>query len=55
MARLVFILIIALLLSCGEQKKQREVEWSSVEVEESRDTVLVQRSLRRSRFLLQDL
>ena len=42
MARLVFILIIALLLSCGEQKKQREVEWSSVEVEESRDTVLVQ-------------
>ena len=36
------ILFVALLLSCGEQKKQREVEWSSVEVEESRDTVLVQ-------------
>ena len=36
------ILLGALLLSCGEQKKQREVEWSSVEVEESRDTVLVQ-------------
>ena len=36
------ILLGSLLLSCGEQKKQREVEWSSVEVEESRDTVLVQ-------------
>lgn len=32
------IFIGALLLSCGEQKKQREIKWRSVEVEESSDT-----------------
>ena len=37
------ILLGALLLACGEQKKQqREVEWSSVEVEEPRNTDLTQ-------------
>ena len=32
------ILLGALLLACGEQKKQREAEWSSVEMEEPRNT-----------------
>ena len=36
------ILLGALLLACGEQKKQREAEWSSVEVEEPRNTDLTQ-------------
>ena len=36
------ILLGALLLACGEQKKQREVEWSSVGVEEPRNTGLTQ-------------
>ena len=36
------IFIGVLLLSCGEQKKQREVEWTSVEVEEPQKTSLTQ-------------
>lgn len=34
------------MLSCGEQKKQREVEWSSVEVEESQNTSFTQDAIK---------
>ena len=40
------ILLGALLLSCGEQKKQREVEWSSVEVEESHNSGLARDTMK---------
>ena len=42
MRYIAIILLGTLLLSCGGQKKQREVEWSSVEVEEPHNTDLAQ-------------
>lgn len=40
------IIFGALLLSCGEQKKQREMKWTSVEVEESYNTSLAHDSVK---------
>ena len=46
MRYIAIILLGTLMLSCGEQKKQREVEWSSVEVEESQNTSFTQDAIK---------
>ena len=45
MRNISIILFVALLLSCGEKKQQRELEWSSVELEETRNTDMSQDSV----------